>query len=300
MGRVPTQELPSCDKQACRSRPCHTPGAAFLSRWPPAGTGKTTAVVELILQEVARGSRVLACAASNIAVGARRAWPVISGSAGLCRQPGRPCCAFGVGLLAFGACLPLGGNQGPELRSHAHTRPRPPCGRVTRGDVTAGGQPGGAPGSCQPQDEAAAAGAPCAAAAAGERAPRRAALGSSASCRPTCQPRVACIHVHGPTTKHPSTPPPKTHAHPPRCLTAVLRPTCCAATTAHLPRTAGSERPCRAGECAVANTGLRLSPEACAASSLLTDCNAPLTAAPKCPLHPEPSCTPRPGEIRAN
>ena len=32
------------------------------------GTGKTTAVVELIRQEVARGSRVLACAASNIAV----------------------------------------------------------------------------------------------------------------------------------------------------------------------------------------------------------------------------------------
>lgn len=39
---------------------------------PPAparpGTGKTTAVVEVILQEVGRGSRVLACAASNIAV----------------------------------------------------------------------------------------------------------------------------------------------------------------------------------------------------------------------------------------
>ncbi|KAI8477001.1 MAG: P-loop containing nucleoside triphosphate hydrolase protein [Monoraphidium minutum] len=34
----------------------------------PPGTGKTTAVVELVLQEVARGSRVLACAASNIAV----------------------------------------------------------------------------------------------------------------------------------------------------------------------------------------------------------------------------------------
>jgi hypothetical protein len=33
-----------------------------------AGTGKTTAVVEVILQEVARGSRVLAAAASNIAV----------------------------------------------------------------------------------------------------------------------------------------------------------------------------------------------------------------------------------------
>lgn len=32
------------------------------------GTGKTTAVVEIILQEVARGNRVLACAASNIAV----------------------------------------------------------------------------------------------------------------------------------------------------------------------------------------------------------------------------------------
>ncbi|GAX76189.1 hypothetical protein CEUSTIGMA_g3633.t1 [Chlamydomonas eustigma] len=34
----------------------------------PPGTGKTTAVVEIIWQEVARGSRVLACAASNIAV----------------------------------------------------------------------------------------------------------------------------------------------------------------------------------------------------------------------------------------
>eukprot|EP00899_Mesostigma_viride_P028330 jgi/Mesvir1/8682/Mv26108-RA.1 len=34
----------------------------------PPGTGKTTAVVELILQEVKRGTRVLACAASNIAV----------------------------------------------------------------------------------------------------------------------------------------------------------------------------------------------------------------------------------------
>ena len=34
----------------------------------PPGTGKTTAVVEAILQEAARGSRVLACAASNIAV----------------------------------------------------------------------------------------------------------------------------------------------------------------------------------------------------------------------------------------
>ncbi|CAG9467345.1 unnamed protein product [Pedinophyceae sp. YPF-701] len=34
----------------------------------PPGTGKTTAVVEVIKQEVARGRRVLACAASNIAV----------------------------------------------------------------------------------------------------------------------------------------------------------------------------------------------------------------------------------------
>mmetsp|Transcript_9656 Transcript_9656/g.35382 ORF Transcript_9656/g.35382 Transcript_9656/m.35382 type:complete len:730 (+) Transcript_9656:147-2336(+) len=34
----------------------------------PPGTGKTTAVVEYILQEVSRGSRVLACAASNVAV----------------------------------------------------------------------------------------------------------------------------------------------------------------------------------------------------------------------------------------
>lgn len=34
----------------------------------PPGTGKTTAVVEIILQEVQRGCKVLACAASNIAV----------------------------------------------------------------------------------------------------------------------------------------------------------------------------------------------------------------------------------------
>lgn len=34
----------------------------------PPGTGKTTAVVEYILQEVRRGSRVLAAAASNVAV----------------------------------------------------------------------------------------------------------------------------------------------------------------------------------------------------------------------------------------
>ncbi|KAJ6792790.1 DNA-binding protein SMUBP-2 [Iris pallida] len=39
----------------------------FLLHGPP-GTGKTTTVVELILQEVKRGSKILACAASNIAV----------------------------------------------------------------------------------------------------------------------------------------------------------------------------------------------------------------------------------------
>ncbi|GLJ21851.1 hypothetical protein SUGI_0408590 [Cryptomeria japonica] len=42
-------------------------GNIFLLHGPP-GTGKTTAVVEIILQEVKRGSKVLACAASNIAV----------------------------------------------------------------------------------------------------------------------------------------------------------------------------------------------------------------------------------------
>ncbi|XP_078153290.1 DNA-binding protein isoform X1 [Carex rostrata] len=39
----------------------------FLLHGPP-GTGKTTTVVEMILQEVKKGSKILACAASNIAV----------------------------------------------------------------------------------------------------------------------------------------------------------------------------------------------------------------------------------------
>ncbi|KAJ4835089.1 hypothetical protein Tsubulata_049077 [Turnera subulata] len=39
----------------------------FLLHGPP-GTGKTTTVVEIILQEVKKGSKILACAASNIAV----------------------------------------------------------------------------------------------------------------------------------------------------------------------------------------------------------------------------------------
>ncbi|CAL5401971.1 unnamed protein product [Camellia sinensis] len=39
----------------------------FLLHGPP-GTGKSTTVVEIILQEVKRGSKILACAASNIAV----------------------------------------------------------------------------------------------------------------------------------------------------------------------------------------------------------------------------------------
>ncbi|CAI0377072.1 unnamed protein product [Linum tenue] len=39
----------------------------FLLHGPP-GTGKTTTVVEIILQEVKRGSKIFACAASNIAV----------------------------------------------------------------------------------------------------------------------------------------------------------------------------------------------------------------------------------------
>ncbi|KAH7283021.1 hypothetical protein KP509_35G057100 [Ceratopteris richardii] len=40
----------------------------FMLLHGPPGTGKTTAVVEIILQEVKQGSKVLACAASNVAV----------------------------------------------------------------------------------------------------------------------------------------------------------------------------------------------------------------------------------------
>ncbi|RLN17761.1 uncharacterized protein C2845_PM02G08280 [Panicum miliaceum] len=39
----------------------------FLLHGPP-GTGKTTTIIEIVLQEVKRGSKILACAASNIAV----------------------------------------------------------------------------------------------------------------------------------------------------------------------------------------------------------------------------------------
>eukprot|EP00252_Welwitschia_mirabilis_P022578 TRINITY_DN6147_c0_g1_i1.p1 TRINITY_DN6147_c0_g1~~TRINITY_DN6147_c0_g1_i1.p1 ORF type:complete len:659 (+),score=151.44 TRINITY_DN6147_c0_g1_i1:132-2108(+) len=41
--------------------------SVFLLHGPP-GTGKTTSVVEIILQEVKRGAKILACAASNVAV----------------------------------------------------------------------------------------------------------------------------------------------------------------------------------------------------------------------------------------
>lgn len=53
----------------CRQHPIFTWCLAYktLSNLH-AGTGKTTAVLEVILQEVARGSRVLAASASNIAV----------------------------------------------------------------------------------------------------------------------------------------------------------------------------------------------------------------------------------------
>lgn len=46
---------------------CLTAADLALVHGPP-GTGKTTAVVEYVLQEAARGARVLLCAASNVAV----------------------------------------------------------------------------------------------------------------------------------------------------------------------------------------------------------------------------------------
>lgn len=49
------------------ARTTSRPAGSLLPR-KLAGTGKTTAVVEAILQEAARGSRVLCCAASNVAV----------------------------------------------------------------------------------------------------------------------------------------------------------------------------------------------------------------------------------------
>ncbi|PKA50141.1 Regulator of nonsense transcripts 1 like [Apostasia shenzhenica] len=42
-------------------------GSVFMLHGPP-GTGKTTTILEIVLQEVKRGSKILACAASNIAV----------------------------------------------------------------------------------------------------------------------------------------------------------------------------------------------------------------------------------------
>jgi ATP-dependent RNA/DNA helicase IGHMBP2 len=53
--------LLACTMLPCVPHGCSTDGAH-------AGTGKTTALVEAVLQDVKRGSRVLCCSASNIAV----------------------------------------------------------------------------------------------------------------------------------------------------------------------------------------------------------------------------------------
>ncbi len=55
-------------RPAAAAHTLHRRFRSHVSLWLPCAAGKTTAVVEAVLQEVKRGNRVLACAASNIAV----------------------------------------------------------------------------------------------------------------------------------------------------------------------------------------------------------------------------------------
>lgn len=75
-------------------------------------------MVELILQEVARGSRVLACAASNIAVGASRRcahWHLLACQRCACAQLSTCYTALGAWLQWWNAAAPSFYNNTSEI-----------------------------------------------------------------------------------------------------------------------------------------------------------------------------------------